>query len=140
MDLSAFKASTANEPAFCHFRGPDGAPLHTSEGEAVGVWLLGQDSDELTRLLNQQTDRYLKQRVPGAGVTSASARANEIEFLAKAVTLSGKGWVGITFEGDEWPCDDEHATRLFREVPIFREQAGEFVRDRGNWLKVSPKT
>lgn len=139
MDLSIFKADTANAPAFCHFRGPDGAPLHTDDGAPVGVWLLGQDSDELTKLLNQQTDRYLKQRTPGAGVTSASARANEVEFLAKAATLAGKEWVGIVFGGEAWPFDEDHAKRLFREVPIFREQAGEFVRDRGNWLKASPK-
>ncbi|KQW79713.1 hypothetical protein [Brevundimonas sp. Root1279] len=140
MDLSALKAVNSNDPAFCHFAGPDGMPLHTDEGEAVGVWMLGPDSDDLTKIMNRQTDRYLKQRVPGGGVSAASARANEIEVLAKAVTLSGKGWTGIAFDGETWPCDDEHAAQLFREVPLFREQAGRFVADRGNWLKVSPKT
>lgn len=135
MDLSAFMAVNANTPAFCHFRGTDGAPLYTDDKAAVGVWLLGQDSDQLTKLGNQQTDRYLKQRESGAGVTAASAVANETEFLAKAATLSGKDWTGIVFDGEAWPCDEEHAARLFREVPLFREQAARFVRDRGNWLK-----
>lgn len=140
MNLSAFKATAANEPAFCHFRGPDGAPLYMDDKETpVGVWLLGQDSDAITALSNQQTDRFLKQREAGAGVTAASATSNEVEFVAKATVLSGKPWTGIEFDDEAWPCDEQHASKLYREVPLFREQAARFVRDRGNWLKASPK-
>ena len=72
MDLSAFKASNANTPAFCHFKDLDDQPIHTDAGEPVGVYLLGQDSDTLTALASQQTNRFLNQRTPGAGVDSGS--------------------------------------------------------------------
>jgi hypothetical protein len=146
MDLSLFRAANANAPEFCHFRGPDGAKLFAADKSdpekkaAVGVWLLGQDSDALTRLANQQTDRFLKQREAGAGVTSAAAMDNEIEFLTKATILSEKPWAGIVFGGEEWPFEEERVSQLYREVPLFREQAARFVRDRGNWLKGSPKS
>ena len=131
MNLNSFKASAFNEPQFCHFRGPNGAQI-MSDDKPVGVWLLGTDSDDLTKVLNRQTDRYLKAGV-GVNVTAASARANEIELLVKAVVSHGKGWSGIVFDDEEWPCDEDHAAKLFREVPLFREQAGAFMRDRGNW-------
>ncbi|WP_293826007.1 hypothetical protein [uncultured Brevundimonas sp.] len=136
MDLSAFKASNANTPAFCHFKDLDDQPIYTDKKEPVGVYLLGQDSDTLTALANQQTNRFLNQRTPGAGVTAEKSLSNTIDFLAAATT----DFQNITFGGETWPCDDEHTRKLYREVPIFRIQAERFVRDRGNWQKVSPKT
>lgn len=139
MDLSVFKASASNVAAFCQFSGPDG-PIFTDAGQPVGVWLLGQDSDVVTKLLNQQTDRYLKARVPGAGVSAAAARSNEIELLAQATVKSGKDWQGIAFDGEQWPCDEDHARQLYKEVPTFREQAARFMADRGNWQTASQTT
>lgn len=135
MDLSAFKASNANEPAFCHFNGLDEEPLFTDKGDPVGVWLIGQDSDILTALSHKQTNRFLNQRTPTAAVHSESALSNTIAFLCAATTE----FSNINFAGESWPCDDEHKRLLYREVPIFRIQAERFVRDRGNWLKASPK-
>lgn len=134
-DLSAFKASNADVPAFCAFTDLEGQPLTTKGGDPIGVLLLGQDSDRLTKLANAQTNRFLNQRTPGAGVSAESALSNTIEFLVAATTEL----VNVTVDGEDWPSDDEHKRRLYREFPTFRLQAERFVRDRGNWLKVSPK-
>ncbi len=135
MDLSAFKASNANTPAFCHFKDLDDQPIHTDAGEPVGVYLLGQDSDTLTALANQQTNRFLNQRTPGAGVTAEKSLSNTIDFLAAATTE----FANIVVGGETWACDNDSKRQLYREFPTFRIQAERFVRDRGNWVKTSPK-
>lgn len=128
-------AQGANEGVKMHVHGPDGTPLFKPDGETpVTITLLGQDSDALTRLMNQRANRHLNQRGNRA-VTIEQALTDEIAYLVKATV----GWDGIGLDEDETVFSEEAATKAYR-IPWLRDQARAHVFDRARFTKASPKS
>jgi len=136
MDLSDLSTKeAADDGAVLELRGPTGAPIMQDDGAPVTITLLGADSDVLTRVANQQTNRYLRDR-GAATMTAEGATANRIDYLAAATVA----WSGIKVDGDVLDCTRDEARKLYRRFPFIRDQASAFVDDRANFLKASPKT
>lgn len=129
--LSINTVAHANQGVPLELRGPDGAPL-LADGKPVTITLLGEDSEVMTKFSNEQANRYLRQQGQTV-VTAEGARANTIDRLATATV----GWSGFSIGGEEWPCDREHARKLYTEFPWIRDQAAVFIADRANFTKAS---
>lgn len=134
MDLSTLDtADLANQGAALELRGPDGAPLLQDGGEPITITLLGADSDALTLISTRQTNRYLKNQGQ-MRVTAELARANELEYLAKATVA----WDGIKVDGKTPDCTEAEARALYTRFPWITAQARAFIDDRANFMKASP--
>lgn len=137
MDLSAINTvSAANEGAVLELRGPDGAALLQDDGTTpITITLLGDDSDAMVALAHKQANRFLRSQ-GRAPVTAEGAMSNMIERLATATIA----WDGFTVDGETWPCDADHAKKLYRDFPWIRDQVKAFTEDRANFSKASPKS
>lgn len=131
MDLSAIDtAPVANEGAEMHVRDGNGAPLFKADGDPVTITLLGEDSAVLTKLRNQQTNRYLRNQIT---VTAELAKANETEvFIAATI-----GWDGVGIGEEETAFSTEAARKLYA-IPVIRDQVRAFIADRASFTKASP--
>jgi hypothetical protein len=135
MDLSNLDtADLANQGAVMELRGPNGAPVLQDDETPVSLSLLGADSNALVRLSNAQTNAYLKQGQ--LKVTAEGAKANELDYLAKATA----GWSGIKVDGKDLDCTEENAKALYRRFPWIADQARAFIADRAHFMKASPTT
>jgi hypothetical protein len=135
MDLSNLDTTAgANEGAILELRGPDGAPLRQADGSPVTLTLLGADSEQARKARNTATNRYLKTRGK-VQITAEASEADGIAYLAKCTTA----WSGIGIGQDETPFSYENAVKLYETFAFIREQADEFVAERANFLKASPK-
>lgn len=133
MDLSTLDtADIANEGAVMELRGPNGAPVLQEDGAPVSITLLGADSNALVRVSNAQTNAYLKQGQ--VKVTAEGARANELDYLAKATVA----WSGVKVDGRDLDCTEENAKALYRRFPWIADQARAFITDRAHFMKASP--
>jgi hypothetical protein len=134
MDLSTLDtADVANQGAQLELRGPDGAPLLQDGGKPITITLLGADSDALTLISTRQTNRYLKNHGQ-MRVTAELARANELEYLARATVA----WDGIKIDGKTPDCTEAEARALYARFPWITAQARAFIEDRANFMKASP--
>ncbi|MNT58262.1 hypothetical protein D3C86_1255030 [compost metagenome] len=134
MDIIATDTTThANEGAVLELRSAEGAALLQADGSPVTITLLGADSDIYVRASNQLTNRALRNRGK-AQITAESALTDQINLLAKAVTA----WSGIGLGEESTPCTEENAKKLLR-VAYIREQVSDFIADRANFTKASPK-
>ena len=135
MDLSTLDtADLANQGAPLELRGPDGSPLLQDDGKPITITLLGADSDALTVIATRQTNRYLKNQGQ-MRVTAELARANELEYLARATVA----WDGIKIAGEAPDCTEAEARALYTRFPWITAQARAFIDDRANFMKASPK-
>lgn len=136
MDLSELSTKeAADDGSVLELRGPTGAPVMQDDDRPVTITLLGADSDVLTRVANQQTNRYLRDR-GAASMTAEGAIANRIEYLAAATVA----WSGIKVDGEILECGRDEAKKLYRRFPFIRDQVSAFVDDRANFLKASLKS
>ena len=134
MDITAFDSTgPANEGAKMELRLPNGEPALKDDGTPVTITLLGADSDAYQRASKALGNRSLRNR--SQPLTVEQAITESINLLAK-VTVS---WDGLTEDGQPLPCTEENAKRLYRSSLAVREQVAEFVNDRGNFVKASPK-
>lgn len=135
MDISAIDpVSLANEGAVLELRDVSGGALLQSDGSPVTLTLLGADSDVYVKASNALTNRALRNR-GRQNITAESALTDQISLLAKATT----GWSGIGIGEEITAFSEDNAKRLYR-VAFIREQAQEFISDRGNFSKASPTT
>ena len=58
-----------------------------------------------------------------------------MSLLAKCTT----DWAGIVVEGETLDCTYENAVKLYGRFAWIMEQVDEFVADRANFTKASPK-
>lgn len=138
MDWSQFDVKgPAEQGAFCHFRDPrNGALLYDGEGDAavaVGITLLGEDSDKVKAIERTSFDRRMEQQaLTQKALTQAQLEADNLEKLCAAA----KSWTGIPAEFTK--CNPANAKRFFEKYPPFREQAWTFFRNRGNYPAPPP--
>jgi len=133
MDLSALDTSDlANQGSVMELRGPNGDPLLQDDESPITLSLLGADSNALVRLSNLQTNAYLKQG--SIKVTAEGAKANELDYLAKATVA----WAGVKVDGKELDCTEENAKAVYRRFPWIADQARAFIADRAHFMKASP--
>ena len=104
--------------------------LKTSKGEPITITVLGSDSREFRRKI----DEISRQRQRKKGTPSLAESDRMAAELLASVTRS---WFGIEWEGKALECNAENAEMLYRERPWVRHQVDEFVADVGNF---SPKT
>lgn len=129
-------ADAANGGVPMHVHAPDGTPLfQPDEKTPVTITLLGQDSDALTRIMNQRANRHLTRRGPGV-LTIEQSITDEVSYLAKATV----GWDGLGIDEEVTPFSEEAAASAYRRFPWLREQARAFVFDRARFTKASPKS
>jgi hypothetical protein len=137
MDLSNFSSTyRPEEGSELHLRDPAGSPLSNDDGTPMSLTLLGSDSDVAVKARNASTNRVLKQRGRGQ-ITAESAQADATALLAACTT----GW-NITLGGQKPEFSREAVARLYADpkFAFIREQADEFIAERANFMKGSPKT
>ncbi|MBY0431697.1 MAG: hypothetical protein K2Q10_10905 [Rhodospirillales bacterium] len=104
-------------------------PLADGEGKPITITLAGQDSDVYRRAQRAITDKRLALR-GRARLSAEDLEAEAVETLARC-TL---GWSGIVLDGKPLECGPASARALYQRLPWVREQADEFIGDRGNYL------
>lgn len=133
MDLSAFDtADLANTGAVMELRAPDGTPALQDDGSPITLTLLGEDSDLLTKLRNQQTNAYLRGG-PSAKITAEMAQTQEIARFAKATV----DWSGVKVDGKALDCTEDNVREVYRKFPWVRDQVRAFIGDRARFMKGS---
>lgn len=138
-DLSQLDTkSSAEEGSVMEVRHPTTqATLTDDSGAPITIRLAGSDSDRAQRMQRANLNRRLKT----GGRRSAMVTAEELDVerleLLVACTLE---WSGVALQGQEIECNAINARRVYSEVPWLREQAEDFVNDRANFLKASPKS
>jgi hypothetical protein len=125
--------SAADGGAWLHLRGVDGVKLYADDREKkrpMRVRLLGKDSDPFRKhsrkLINEGMEARRKNQ------TSKSAEELEevsIEMLIACTT----DCENLMYGKKLLKCEPEDLQTLF-QIPIFGEQAGEFINDRENYL------
>ena len=109
----------------------------TDEGEKVGdpknikdwfVRLLGSDSDKYRNAIKKRFEQSQKNKNKNIGLGEAQRKGAEL--LAKCTTdcYIIEGDAAVKFSTDEM-------VRLYLKYPFLREQAEEFMADRGNFIK-----
>lgn len=136
MDLATIDVTDlANEGVAMHVHGPDGSPLFKPDGiTPVTITLLGQDSDKLTRIMNQRGNRHLRQRGPTVLTVEQGLKA-DIEYLVAATV----GWDGIGL-GEDSTAFSEEAARKAYGFAWLRDQARAFIFDRARFTKASAES
>lgn len=140
MDLTSLNVTTkAEQGAFLHLRHPvSGSLLWEGDGredsDRVGLSLLGADSKVFRRAQQKKaTDRLnaaQKNRNKQVQIDAEELDSDAIGLLALVTT-------GVQhLQVDERPvsCTPEDIATLFDQHPWIREQADEFIGDRGNFL------
>lgn len=123
----------ANDGVAMHVNGPDGVPLFKADGDTpVTITLLGQDSDRLSRIMNQRGNRHLRQRGPVV-MTVEQGLTADIEYLAKATIA----WDGVGLDEEETTFSEEAAAKAYRQYAWLRDQVRAFVFDRARFSKAS---
>jgi hypothetical protein len=138
LDLASLDTTkAAEEGALLEVRHPTtGVVLANGDGRAVTLTLAGMDSARARKAERQATNRRLKQSGRGRslGVTGDDLDNDALDLLA-ACTMA---WSGFELDGQQIECSAENARRLYRQFPWLREQAQQFMDDRGNFLRASP--
>jgi hypothetical protein len=136
MDLASIDvADLANEGCAMHVHGPDGTPLFKSdEVTPVTIVLLGQDSDKLTRIMNQRGNRHLRARGP-ITMTVEQGQKADIDYLVAATVA----WDGIGLGEEQTPLSEEAARKAYSYAWL-RDQARAFIFDRARFTKASSQT
>lgn len=142
LDLSLHDTLTpSNEGAWFTPIGLDGSPI------GIRIRLLGPDSDEYVRAADEKA-RELAQRMIAARSNDVAIKGDDLSAEATIKTLARitTAWEplatdeSVTWQGEEFPCTQENAAKLYRHVPYLREQADRFASRRANFTRSSPAT
>jgi hypothetical protein len=135
MDLTKFDTKAAAQAgADLHLNNPaTGALLYDDEsGEAVAIQLLGSDSREYQAAGHRAATKRLDQAGRSGRIKLTADELDE-ERLACLLDVT-TGWSYITVGGEHLECTRVNARRVYTDFPWIREQAENFVNDRGNFL------
>lgn len=109
---------------------------HPATDEPLGAVLVlaGTDSKTFRRHEATNLNRFIERMSKGKRAKGKSAEEQERESLDMLVacTLS---WSGVVLDGVEPPCTPENALTLYTRLPWVKEQARDFMMDRGNYLR-----
>lgn len=126
-------APVANSGAKCFLVHPATrqALLDAETGEQYYLLLAGQDSDIWKKAQRKITNKRLANR-NRAKVTAEELEDENLEVLASCTLGWGPKMVldGITLE-----FSLSNVLKVYRRLPWAREQADEFISDRGNYLR-----
>ena len=106
-----------------------GEPLLDDNGEQVGIYLLGKDSEVYRRAQRTITNRRLSRKGSSA-ITAERIESEANEVLAHCTA----SWQGIVYQGDEVDCSFSMAKRIYTQIPWVKEQVDEFIAERANYL------
>lgn len=99
-----------------------------SEPLDMHIKLLGKDSEAYKKQVRKNQDRNLKK---GFRKLKAENLENETIELLAACTID---WKGIIYQGNELEFTKENVRWLYKTYDWAKEQADEFIGDRGNFL------
>lgn len=133
MDLLTLKADKAETGAVLQLK----HPASEEPIEGVTITLLGQDSKKYRAIQRRRSQATLDRVAKGKKARNWDAEEIERNALDDLVEMT-VSWTGVNLGGEELPCNVANARRVYTELPWVREQAQEFVADRGNFLGNSP--
>lgn len=129
--LSLDTTASANEGAVLFVKHPTTSEPLTNQEKAITIRLMGMDSDMFERVKDAIVDKRIKSEgriLP----TQSENRLATIEQYA-ALTL---GWENMfDLDGKEIPFTKDAARKLYTKLKWLREQVGEFVNTRENFLR-----
>ena len=129
-DLGTFISTDNAEGEFLHLLNPgNGEPLVDDTGAAIGLRLLGKDSEIYRAAQRSVTNRRLNLK-GNASITAERIETEANEILAKCTVA----WTGIVFKGETLECNVANAKDIYKEVPWLKEQVDEFIAERANFL------
>lgn len=129
-DIGSFSQTDEAKGEFLNLLNPsNGEPLIDSEGNDIGMYLLGKDSTKYRAAQRAVTNRRLNNKASSA-ITAERIEAEAIEVLSKCVV----SWQGIVFNGEEMECNFPNARKLLTESQWVKEQVDDFVAERANFL------
>lgn len=124
------------------------------EGEKTGakLILLHMDSMQFQRKSREIRALYMpkleKLKIKGSGVDAnvemdgklaAEMAQIQEESSAKLLAVVTVGWKGLKFGGKEYEFSADNAIKLYNEYPWIKDQVDQFIADRKNFFKSSPK-
>jgi hypothetical protein len=134
MDLSKFSTKKkSNEGAFLHLKSPvDGKPLFDGE-VAVGLYLLGSDSDKVQAAIHKRINESVESKPKQDADVGPSERSDAAknELLADCT----QGWEGLSLDGDNEFSREKILSVYSNSGWLWlRNQALNFVDDRANFI------
>jgi glutamine amidotransferase-like uncharacterized protein len=125
-DLNKLDVVTrANEGAKCIIRDPS-----TGEDTTAHLILAGMDSTSYKQAQHKIANARIN-RKSSARITIEEIELEQIGVLVEC-TL---GWGGMVLDGLELPFDRATVRSMYEKFPTVREQAEQFISDRGNYLR-----
>ena len=138
MDFSDVSAAAENG-AVLELKDPTGELILKPDGSPVTITLMGTESKQYKKARNAIGDRYLKKATPrkAAMAETTEEAISDLASQLAAVTIS---WDGIIRSGITVECTRDNARALYIDCEWVREQADNFVGERRNFWKASPKS
>lgn len=130
LDLATLDTTvTAEQGAKLELRHPI-----TDEPLGAVLVLAGVDSRTYRNHEAETLNRFLGRMAKGKRFKGKTAEDQEREGLEMLVACT-LNWSGVVLDGAELPCTPENALTLYIRLPWAKEQAREFMMDRGNYLR-----
>ena len=133
MDLADL--TPKKEPHFVHLHHPvTEEPLLTDDGEPIGVYVVGTDSDEYAERERWLIDRRIKAaeaKAMGKKPQDFDFRNEGLETLVSCV----KGWKNIILDGEEFAFSAENARKLLLRLRWVRDVLDREMANRANFIK-----
>lgn len=134
MDLNTLDTKTVSDEGVAYtLRHPvTGEELVQDDGSPIQITLAGIDSDRFRKQSRANTERRLRTGTRRQ-ITQEEMDVDGLDLLA-ACTMD---WSGIVVDGQEPPCDMDHAKDLYKRFPWIREQVDTFIGARANFIRSS---